>query len=187
MRKHAYQDPDAAARPWHYPVAIADVPDAGRHVDLSADAATRAAVAGWAGVGAVLSLDASFDIARHSADGLRVVGRVSAQIVQSCVVTLDPVENKVVEDVDLVFLPATRQSAQAGEAVAETTDNSPEVLVDGAVDLGAIAIEFLILGIDPYPRKPDAVFSSPVSRENAAAGPFAALAALKKRQNRPEN
>ena len=33
-------------------------------------------------------------------------------------------------------------------------DDSPEPLVGGAVDLGAVATEFLVLGIDPYPRKP---------------------------------
>jgi hypothetical protein len=36
-----------------------------------------------------------------------------------------------------------------------------------------------MLGIDPYPRKPDAVFDPPADVEEAA-GPFAALAALKK-------
>jgi hypothetical protein len=47
------------------------------------------------------------------------------------------------------------------------------------VDLGAIASEFLILGIDPYPRKPGVVFEPNLERE-AGASPFAALAALKK-------
>jgi hypothetical protein len=52
-------------------------------------------------------------------------------------------------------------------------------MVDGVVDLGAIATEFLILGIDPYPRKPGAVFEPPQSGDGEAS-PFAALAALKK-------
>ncbi len=47
------------------------------------------------------------------------------------------------------------------------------------VDLGAIATEYFLLGIDPYPRKPGAEFQSPSAGE-AAANPFAALAALKK-------
>ena len=56
--------------------------------------------------------------------------------------------------------------------------SSIEELVDGAIDLGAIAIEFLILGIDPYPRKADAVFEAPAAGDDPAAHPFAALAAL---------
>ncbi len=57
--------------------------------------------------------------------------------------------------------------------------NEPEPLVDGIVDLGALATEFLILGLDPYPRKPGAAFEPP--REGAAdGGPFAALAGWSK-------
>ena len=50
---------------------------------------------------------------------------------------------------------------------------------DGAVDLGAVATEFLLLGIDPYPRKPGAVFERPAAGR-PGGHPFAALAALKK-------
>jgi hypothetical protein len=46
--------------------------------------------------------------------------------------------------------------------------------------LGAIATEFLLLGIDPYPRKAGAEFS-PQKSEDGSAKPFAALEALKKR------
>ena len=55
----------------------------------------------------------------------------------------------------------------------------PESIVDGRLDLGALATEFLILGIDPYPRKPGAVFEAPSSADRDATA-FAALAALKK-------
>jgi hypothetical protein len=59
-------------------------------------------------------------------------------------------------------------------------EDPPESLSDGKVDLGAIAVEFLLLGIDPYPRKPGAEFS-PLKSEDGNAKPFAALEALKKR------
>ncbi|MGZ3360151.1 MAG: YceD family protein, partial [Xanthobacteraceae bacterium] len=58
-------------------------------------------------------------------------------------------------------------------------EDAPEPLVGGMIDLGAIATEFLILGLDPYPRKPDAVFEAPPGGDEAAH-PFAALAELKK-------
>jgi hypothetical protein len=60
-------------------------------------------------------------------------------------------------------------------------EDAPELLVDGVVDLGAIATEFLILGIDPYPRKAGAVFDPPAAGDESGH-PFAALAALKERQ-----
>jgi hypothetical protein len=55
----------------------------------------------------------------------------------------------------------------------------PEPLIGGSVDLGALATEFLILGIDPYPRKPGAIFEPPQDRM-PDEGPFAALSKLTK-------
>jgi hypothetical protein len=48
------------------------------------------------------------------------------------------------------------------------------------LDVGAIATEFLVLGIDPYPRKAGADFA-PLQDGDGSAKPFAALEALKKR------
>jgi hypothetical protein len=85
--------------------------------------------------------------------------------------------------VDLRFAPqaAAPASAKSETVAAHTSDEEPpETLLDGKLDLGAIATEFLLLGIDPYPRKPGAEFA-PVKADDASAKPFAALEALKKR------
>jgi hypothetical protein len=120
-------------------------------------------------------------VSRHGTEGLRVVGRVCATVGQVCVVTLDPIENEVEEMVDLVFVPGAAAAADAaGRAgIAEAAEDAPEPLLGDTVDLGAIATEFLILGIDLYPRKPDAVFQAPLV-EDSAEHPFAALAALRR-------
>jgi hypothetical protein len=91
--------------PWGVPVAVRDVPETGRHFDLVADENTRAAVAEALGVRALPRLAASFDISRQGRDGLHVAGRVSATVGQTCVVTLEPIENEIDEVVDLVFVP----------------------------------------------------------------------------------
>lgn len=168
-------------RPWSVPVAAAGVPEGGRHFNLVADESVRAAVATLADVRALPRLDAAFDVTRFGRDGLHVVGRVSATVGQVCVVTLDPMESKVEEAVDLVFSPQAKAdlSGDDGKELEVTADDVPEPLIDGVVDLGALATEFLILGIDPYPRKPDVVFE-PTPAGNGTAHPFAALAALKK-------
>ena len=57
--------------------------------------------------------------------------------------------------------------------------NETEPLIGGSIDLGALATEFLILGLDPYPRKPGATFQPPADAKPEES-PFAALAALKK-------
>jgi len=171
-------------RPWSIPVRLDEIPETGLHLDLEADAPTRAAVAAAAAVNEVPRLAASFDLARHGREGMHVVGTVFAQVLQTCVVTLDPVENEIEEGIDIVFAaptalgPATHEVNLGAEAVAP-----PETLIDGVADLGAVATEFLMLAIDPYPRKPGAVFEPP---QNADAGshPFAALAALRSGRDR---
>jgi uncharacterized metal-binding protein YceD (DUF177 family) len=167
-------------RIWSVPVRVEDVHEGGRHFDLRADEATRASVAKAANLPGVSRLEAAFDVTRHGADDLRVTGQVSATITQICVVTLEPMTSEIDERVDLVFSPSVepREPDLDEEDLAVALDE-PEPLVNGTVDLGALAVEFLLLGIDPYPRKPDAVFEAPVA-EDARAHPFAALAALKK-------
>jgi hypothetical protein len=164
---------------WSVPVRLDDVPDAGLHVTLTADPAIRPALARAAGVEDVSRVQADFDVVRQGRDGLRVTGTVSATVRQTCVVTLEPVENKVEEVVDLAFAPGAGAEAPSRDDEMAVED-VPEPLINGSVDLGAIAAEFLVLGIDPYPRRPDAVFTAPESGDSGER-PFAALAALKKR------
>jgi uncharacterized metal-binding protein YceD (DUF177 family) len=169
-------------RPWSIPIRIEDVPEEGTRVSLSADDNTRAAIAALAGLPSLPRLEATFEVTRHGRGGLRITGQVSATVGQTCVVTLEPVENEVREAVDLVFEPGAAGLASGAEDILPGAADPPETLVDGTVDLGALATEFLILGIDPYPRKPGAVFED-VSVGETAAHPFAALAKLKEKRD----
>jgi uncharacterized metal-binding protein YceD (DUF177 family) len=177
--------------PWQVPVSVDEVLDDGRHFDLVADAETRAAVAKVAGLRDLPRLEAHFDVARYRTDGLRVDGRVLATVGQTCVVTLDPLTNEIAEDVALVFAPLAEVKAKTSEKprmsdnseTADTMqadwDDEVEPLVSGSIDLGAVATEFLLLGLNPYPRKPGVEFQPPHD-PSSDEGPFAALAALKK-------
>ena len=175
--------------PWSVPIVVADIPETGRRFDLVPDAVTRDAIAKVTRVAALPRLEVGFDLTRYGNDGLHVIGRVLATIGQTCVVTLEPIQNEVDEAIDLVFTPQPMPAAET-ENPEQTrashaddddvdVDDAPEVLRDGVVDLGAIAVEFLMLGTDPYPRKPGAVFDAPPAGD-PTSHPFAALAALKK-------
>jgi hypothetical protein len=85
---------DKAGSPWTVSVAVDDIPDTGLHVDLTAPPEARAAVAALAGLRDLPVLAASFDLARRGA-GLHVAGEVGATVGQTCVITLDPIENEV--------------------------------------------------------------------------------------------
>lgn len=171
---------DKTQNPWSVPVDVEDIPDTGLHVEIDAPEAVRTALRALAGLRDLPRLSAVFDLARRGA-GVRVTGQVSARVGQTCVVTLEPVESDLEESVDLVFAPASAESAKAETFDLGTQDeDSPEPLVDGKLDLGAIATEFLLLGIDPYPRKAGAEYA-PVKADDGSARPFAGLEALKKR------
>jgi hypothetical protein len=171
----------ASKLPWTVPVAISDVTEGGRRFDLVADEATRAEVARIAGLRSLPRLQATFDVARYGMDGLRVDGEVSATVGQTCVVTLDPIDNEIKEEVNLTFAPPSARAAMEDDKdnVDIVDPDEPEPLAGDIVDLGALATEFLIVGIDPYPRKPGATFETPAV-EDDSGHPFAALAALKK-------
>jgi uncharacterized metal-binding protein YceD (DUF177 family) len=169
-----------AATPWIVPVAVEDIPDTGLHVAIDAPAAARAELAELAGLRDLPQLSAVFDLTRQGA-GVHVTGQVNARVGQTCVVTLEPIESAVAEAVDLKFAPASGTGAEPKSARKRPLDGDepPEPLFNGRLDLGALATEFLILGIDPYPRKAGAEFAPPKLEDNGEH-PFAALESLKK-------
>jgi uncharacterized metal-binding protein YceD (DUF177 family) len=184
-------DKPAERSPWSVPVRRDDVPESGLHFALAADAATRAAVARMAGVAALPQFGASFDVTRRG-NGLRVSGEVTASVEQNCIVTLEPMTSEIREPVDVVFLPEGASASAPADEPAEIdlaeidpeAADEPEPLHHGTADLGAVATEFLLLAIDPYPRKPGVVFEPPAERDDPDAHPFAALAALRKPADR---
>lgn len=179
---------ESTLRPWHVPVAVADIAESGQRFELAADALVRSALARLAGVRDLPRLEAIFDVTPRSGGALQVIGKVSATVEQTCVVTLDPLVNEVDEEVNLLFAPepVDDEPGSAADKVDEPREaqwDAPEPLLNGSVDLGALATEFLVLGIDPYPRKPGAVFEPPEGGIRDPS-PFAALAGLTKNRDR---
>jgi hypothetical protein len=172
------------ADPWSVPVNVLQIPETGVHRDIEADRRARDAMAELAGLREILSASASLDVTPKGGGRFHLVGYVRARIGQTCVVTLDPIENDIDEPIDLIFAPAEQIPElsdlvvdEAAESVAEIPD-PPEPIVNGIIDLGRLATDALFLGIDPYPRKPDAAFEPPVVAVDPEDHPFAALKAL---------
>lgn len=170
--------------PWSFPVLVSQLPEAGLHQVLESSPAQRDALAVAAGVNAVLKAEADFDVVSEPGGRVHVSGTVRAKVEQTCVVSLDPVENDVEEPIDVTFAPADQISATPKSVQKEQGDDAeipdpPEAIVNGAIDLGKLATEFLILGIDPYPRKSGIAFVSPETPADPDEHPFAALGALK--------
>jgi len=175
--------------PWRSPVTVAQIPDTGLHRELEASAAERRAMADVAGLRDILSAHADFDVEPKSGGRVQVTGRVRARVGQTCVVTLDPIESEIDEEVDLTFAPEAEarrledliEEGQDDEVAPEVAD-PPEAIVNGIIDLGRIATDALFLAIDPYPRKPGAVFETDIAAPDPEDHPFAALKALQDNQ-----
>jgi uncharacterized metal-binding protein YceD (DUF177 family) len=184
-----YRDPEKD--PWRVtPVIVAQIPEAGLHREIEADSATRRAIAEVAGVRDVVSVQAAFDLALLRDGKVHVTGRIRARVGQDCVVTLDPIENEIDEQVDLIFAPP-EQIPDMADLVEEDPEEDaqvpdpPEPIVNGQIELGRLATDALLLGIDPYPRKPGVVFEAEVEAKDPAEHPFAALKALKPGGDKP--
>jgi hypothetical protein len=171
------------ADPWSVPVIVAQIPDTGLHREIEADQTARDAMADIAGLREIVSASASLDLILKKAGRVHVAGRVRARIGQTCVVSLDPIENDIDEAIDLIFAPP-EQIPELAELVDEAAESDaeipdpPEPIVNGVIDLGRLATDALFLGIDPYPRKPGAVFEPMIEAPDPEDHPFAALKAL---------
>jgi hypothetical protein len=148
--------------------------------DLRASAPERASIARHLDLESVERLEADLSAAPWL-DGLTLSGRLEAEVGRICGVTLEPFVERVSEAVLARFLPPDSLHLppdQAGEIVIDpSAEDPPEAGEDDGVDVGALVIELLALALDPFPRRPDAVFEAPAT--DAAPSPFSVLAALK--------
>ena len=179
-----------ASHPWSFPVLVSQLPEAGLHQVLETTPAQRGLLAAAAGVTAVLQAEASLDVTPEAGGRVHVAGTVRARVEQTCVVSLDPVENDVEELIDVTFAPPDQipeMAALVDEAERSEGDTPDplEAIENGIIDLGRVATDALYLAVNPYPRKPDAVFEPLVEAADPEDHPFAALKALKGEPTKP--
>lgn len=156
-------------------VDVTNIPPQGSRVGVEATAEECAALARDFKLPAIHALSAEYRLT-NSAKGIHVSGRVKARVVQTCVVTLDPFESEIDEEVDVDFAEPSGMPPEPPTEMHEY--EPPDEITHGQVDLGALTAEFLALGLDPYPRKPDASFD--YQSEDRSDSPFAALGRLKR-------
>ena len=152
--------------------------------------ATRAEMDAIAGLLDLVRLEGlTFDYRfTHGVSGrLRLVGRLKADVTQTCVVSLDPVDARIDVPLEVEFWPeallATAESNAELPGSVVVLDG-PEPIVCGRIDLGAVAYETLATALDPYPKREGVGFdwsqAEPNQAQEAQSGQFAALAALKR-------
>ena len=104
-----------------------------------------------------------------------------AHVIQSCVVTLEPVAATVEESFSQEFAYETGSTVSAaGEAeVWVDPEEEPEFLTNDRLDLGELVTQHFSLALDPYPRKLGVSFDGYRSDMGPPNPAFAALEEIK--------
>jgi uncharacterized metal-binding protein YceD (DUF177 family) len=171
-------------------VSVARLPQAGMPLTLKADEKELKRLAQVFELVGVSAFSAEMLVKKWRKDGVRITGTVRAEIVQSCVVTLEPINARVSNEIDTVFVPETSKLSRPlisgeGEIVLDYEGpDLPETFSGDTIDVGALAQEMFGLAIDPYPRKEGVDFEFRVEDddvEEKKPSPFAKLIDFPKR------
>ncbi len=182
-------------------IVIADkVTTGGGHEVVKATEAECAALAARFDLVSVAGLTAKLRLRRVRSDFIKVTGELEADVVQRCVVTLEPVPAHVKEDFSALYAPDHLIPKEEEEDESDHfqflggDEDFPEPMPGGRIDIGELVAQNLSLALEPYPRK-DGVEFTPILEdvgpdtlsltedsppEPPRQNPFAALSRLKK-------
>jgi hypothetical protein len=164
-----------AAPEFARPVDISRLPSGEGVYELAATPAERAALARRFNLRALDRLEAQVRLTRLAGGLLRLSATLSADVVQACVVTLEPVRGSIDDPFAVLYRAGTEEGETA--VVLSGTAELVEPLPGDILDIGEAVAQQLSLSLDPYPRAPGAAATSP---GEALASPFATLAKWKK-------
>jgi uncharacterized metal-binding protein YceD (DUF177 family) len=169
---------------------LARLGNAGDAVHFAADTEQRGAIAKWSGIVSVEKFEAGVEIQKLAPNRFALAFRLSADVTQACVVTLEPVSSHMERSFtrELMFVGSSRhRDAESGS----DSGSGPEVVLDSALEEGPEEIESLhfdlampvleefVLSLDPYPRRPGVEFAVKNPESTPPDSPFAVLKGLK--------
>jgi uncharacterized metal-binding protein YceD (DUF177 family) len=164
-------------------IRLDSMPATSRDVQVAPPPEELALLAERLRVSSVESLDVRLHAVKFRG-GIRVTGRLTAEVTQPSVVTLEPVRQSISEPVDRIFLPGG-EKPYAGPANAEIFvdlegEDVPDHFEGNEADLTDLIVEILALAVDPYPREPGVSLDDLGLKPDVdESSPFAALKALK--------
>jgi hypothetical protein len=163
--------------PISHPYELGRLGLAGDKVVLAPSQEERARIAQWAGVDAVEAFNATIELRKLTRAHYVFDAVLDADIVQGCVVTLDPVRSHITRAFTRELFLTQTKSLDTDVAPFDEEDGREEI-ASLRYDLAAPVLEELVLAIDPYPRAPGVAFEAP-AEEDKPEHPFAALKGLK--------
>lgn len=155
---------------------------------ISAEPSECVAVARRLAIVEVKSLVAKISLEPLGRTGLiRVNGKLTAEVVQNCVVSLVPISASIEDEFELTFGPPEAALDESEEIeVSWDSQDPPDPIIDGIIDLGEVVVEHLALALDLFPRAPEAAFVPPPELEDipeVKVNPFAVLANLRRKKD----
>ncbi len=170
-------------------VDVSRLPSKGRTQKFTASDEERQKLCGAFGLLSLDLLQADIRIAPWRRGGIELKGQVIARLTQPCVVTLEPVQQNIDEEVSTVFLPEGSPLARPkidkdGEMVIDPEGaDLPETFSGTVINVSDVIVEVLALAIDPHPRCADATLATDYTEitvdEQPRQSPFAVLGILK--------
>lgn len=158
---------------------------------IEANEAERARLAERLGLAELKRLVADVELRRRGGGRIELAGDLEAELVQLCVVTLEPLPAHIGESFTMEFMELPEAAEGATESVISLDQaEPPEPIRHGMIDLGEAVVQQLAVAIDPYPRAPGAVAEWPGKEaegeaENLGRRPFAGLKATPKHPRKP--
>lgn len=154
---------------------------AGDEIAFSASPEERAALARLAGILDVPAFAARIQLKKLSPTRFLVSYDMTADLVQACVVSLEPVPAHIEKQFrrELHYTPNLRRPAEGEVTLSPEEEEGPEEIGSLHYDLAGPLVEEFLLSIDPYPRAEGVAFEPPQDREDKPQSPFAVLKGLK--------
>jgi uncharacterized metal-binding protein YceD (DUF177 family) len=175
---------DSEEFPISRPVAVTELLHGDtRELTIKADDTERRALADFLGIPDVRSAEAHLKLRAEPGRLFVLEGEVAADIVQTCIATLEPLDARVEGPIRRVYQDGPPQDDDLD--LDPFSDDTPDEIVGGVIDGGAAVCEYIALEMEPYPRSQDApeaeisADDGPSEADKRADNPFAVLAQMR--------
>ena len=172
------------------PISLAKLLKSGAVYRIAATEAERAALARRFALISLDRLEAEVRLNRTAGD-IRLEADFAADLVQACIVTLEPVPAQIAEPFTLIYRPGIDEDEADRLSLENPEDEIIEPLIGDSIDIGEAVAQQLSVAMDPYPRVSGAQPADagavigeapdmPADGQDGRPNPFDVLAKLKR-------
>ncbi len=164
-----------------YPLKIEDINQGEQTYKIRANKVQLEVLREILQIPAVNSFEADIKLIFQKKKGiLDIKGEVRANLRLMSVISLEEFDKEYKSDFSLIY-DTNASYEQIREMDEDIEDDVPDIVIDGKIDLGDIAIEQLALVMEDHPRKEGEEFTSIIEDDSEVReNPFAILSKLKK-------